>query len=145
LGICLKERRLVMDRVQLLKRLEVSWEALKASYAGLSQSEMTKPGVIGAWSVKEIIAHVTSWEEEALKHLPLIVADKRPPLYSATYGGIDAFNAQTIERKKRLSLSEVLRQRDKTHSRLLDFIQTVPEAHFEQHADRISKWRKKRF
>jgi len=91
---------------------------------------MVQPGVTGEWSVKDLIAHVTSWEEEALKHLPTILEGKRPPRYSVTYGGIDAFNAQVMAQKKTLSLAEVLRQRDETHRQLIDFLQRVPEEEF---------------
>jgi hypothetical protein len=111
-----------MDRSQLLKRLDRAWEALKASYVGLSDAELMEPGVTGAWSVKDIIAHVTWWEEEALTHLPLILAGGRPARYSVRYGGIDAFNAQMAEQKRKLSLSEVLQQRDDTHRRLNDVV-----------------------
>ncbi len=89
-----------------------------------------EPGVAGDWSVKDIIAHVTWWEEEALRHLPSIIAGQRPPRYSTTYGGIDAFNAMMAEQKRDLSLSEVLRQQDDTHRRLVEFIQSVPEEQF---------------
>jgi len=148
-----------LDRSQLLKRLDRAWEALKASYNGLSDSELLEPGVTGTWSVRDIIAHVTCWEEEALTHLPLILAGGRPPRYSVTYGGIDAFNAQKTEQKRNLSLSEVLQQRDETHRRLIDFIQSVPEdqiaretrfrrrlrldtySHYPKHAEAIRKWR----
>ena len=47
----------------------------------------------GGWSIKDIIAHVTTWEGEALTHLPRILAGEKSPRYSVTYGGIDAFNA----------------------------------------------------
>jgi hypothetical protein len=90
---------------------------------------MTEPGIAGAWSVKDILAHVTTWEEEALKYLPLIIEGRRPPRY-ITYGGIDAFNAQSTEQKRSLSLSDVLRQLDEVHSRLIDYIQSVPEEQF---------------
>jgi len=151
-----------MDRSQLVKRLDQAWEALEASYAGLSDSELMEPGVTGAWSVKDTIAHVTWWEEEALTQLPLILAGGQPPRYSATYGGIDAFNARMTEQKRNLSLSEVLRQRDDTHRRLLEFIHQVPEDHFVtetrfrrrlrldtyrhylEHAEPIRKWREQR-
>ena len=151
-----------MDRSGLLKRVDRAWEALKASYAGLSDAELMEPGVTGDWSVKDIIAHVTWWEEEALTHLPLILAGGRPPRYSVTYGGIDAFNAQMAEQKRKLSLSEALRQRDDTHRRLIDFIQSVPEdqivretrfrrrlrldtySHYPKHAEAIRKWRERR-
>jgi hypothetical protein len=121
-----------MDRQQLLNRLDKAWTALKESYAGLSDSQMTEPGVTGDWSVKEILAHVSVWEEEALKHLPLILQGGRPPRYSVTYGGIDAFNAQMMEQKRGLSLSDVLSQVDKTHRRLIDYIQAAPEEQFTQ-------------
>ncbi len=148
-----------MNKLQLLKRLEKAWEALKTSYKGLSDSELLESGVTGHWSVKDIIAHVTWWEEEALKHLPLIMSGRKPPRYSVAYGGIDAFNAQMTEQKRSLSLDEVLQQQDETHQRLIAFIQTVPEdqitletrfrrrlrldtySHYLKHAEAIRKWR----
>src|SRR5437899_11791305 len=89
-----------------------------------------EPGVTGAWSVRDILAHVTTWEEEALKHLPLIQKAGTPPRYSVRYGGIDAFNARRTEQKRSLSLSEVRAQLAATHGRLVDFIQSAPEQQF---------------
>ena len=119
-----------MDRQQLLNKIEQAWVALKDLYAGLPDSQLTEPGVIDNWSVKDNLAHVTTWEEEALKYLPLIVEGGTPPRYSALYGGIDAFNARRTEEKRRLSLSEVLSQLDATHRQLVDYVQSVPEEQF---------------
>jgi hypothetical protein len=93
---------------------------------------MMKSGVTGNWSVRDILAHVTTWEEEALKHLPLVLKGGRPPRYSVKYGGIDAFNALMTEQKKHLSLSEVLRQMDAKHRRLVNFIESVSEQEFRE-------------
>ena len=151
-----------MDKSQLLKRLDGAWQEFKESYAGLSDVELMEPGVMGAWSVKDIIAHVTSWEEEALTYLPLILDGGRPPRYSVTYGGIDAFNARMTELKSGLSLAEVLRQQDDAHRRLIDLIQGAPEDqfiretrfrhrirldtydHYPHHAKAIRHWREQR-
>jgi DinB family protein len=148
-----------MHRQQLLKRLDKAWGAFKASYAGLSDAQLTAPGVTGQWSVKDMIAHVTWWEEEALKHLPLILTGGRPPRYSTQYGGIDAFNAQMTERTRGLSLSDVLRQLEDTHRRLIDYVHSAPEeqftretrfrrrlrldtyGHYPKHAEAIRAWR----
>jgi hypothetical protein len=150
-----------VNRSQLLKRLDDAWKALQESSAGLSDSEMMEVGVTRAWSVKDIIAHVTWWEEEALKHLPIIVEGGRPPRYSVTYGGIDAFNAQKTMERKRLSLEDVLRQQEETHSRLLEYLESVPEeyfkgdtrfrrrlrldtyGHYSRHTEAIRRWRRK--
>jgi hypothetical protein len=118
-----------MDRQQLLKQLERSWAALKESYLGLSDSQLTEPGVVDTWSVKDILAHVTTWEEEALKYLPLYITGDRPPRY-IKYGGIDAFNAHMTAQKRDLALYDVLAQLDETHRQLLDYIRSVPEEHF---------------
>jgi hypothetical protein len=151
-----------MNRSQLLKRLDKAWRAFKESYAGLSDAELMEPGITEDWSVRDLIAHVTWWEQEALTHLPLILAGGKPPRYSVTYGGIDAFNAQQAELKRNLSLSEILQQQDETHRRLIDFIQTVPEdqfmgetrfrhrlrldtySHYPLHAEAIRQWREQR-
>src|SRR5262249_33762384 len=95
----------------------------------LSDSQLTKPGVAEDWSVKDILAHVTTWEEEALKYLPLIVAGGQPPRY-ATYGGLDAFNALRTEQKRSLSLADALKQQDEIHRQLIDYLQSVPEEQF---------------
>src|SRR5258708_14953950 len=96
-----------MDKQQLLKQLEKAWAGLEESYAGLLDSQLTEPGVMGTWSVKDILAHVTTGEEEALKYLPLIIKGGRPPRY-IQYGGIDAFNAKMPEQKCELAPSDAL-------------------------------------
>jgi len=151
-----------VTRERLLKRLDQAWGDLTQSYAGLSDAELLEPGVTGAWSVRDIIAHVTWWEEEALTHLPLILAGGRPPRYSVTYGGIAAFNATRTEQRKGLSLAAVLRQRDEVHRRLIALIEGAPEAqlegetrfrrrlrldaygHYPKHARAIRRWRELR-
>lgn len=119
-----------VNRKQLQQRIDKAWQEFNDSYAGLLDPQITEPGVTEGWSVRDIIAHVTTWEEEALRHLPTIMEGGRPPRYSTTYGGIDAFNALMTERKESLSLSEVRAQAAETHQRLIDFIEAVPEEHF---------------
>jgi hypothetical protein len=151
-----------MDRAQLLKRVETAWSAFKDSFADLPDSRLTEPGVTGDWSVKDILAHVSIWEDEAIKHLPHIIAGGTPPRYSVTYGGIDAFNAQMVAQRRALSLAEVLRQLDDTHQRLLDVVQQMPEeqitretrarrrlrldtySHYPIHTKAILEWRERR-
>jgi hypothetical protein len=151
-----------VDRRQLLRRIDRAWRDFQDSHAGLSNEQMLEPGVTGAWSVRDIIAHVTTWDEEALKHLPLVLKGGKLPRYSLTYGGIDAFNALVTEQKKDLSLPEVLRQMNDTHRRVLNLIESAPESqlkgetrfrhrlrldtygHYPKHAQAIRKWREKK-
>jgi len=151
-----------VNGTRLLRRLDHAWKALQESYAGLSEGELVEPGVTGTWSVKDIIAHVTWWEEEALAHLPVILAGGRPPRYSVAYGGIDAFNAKMTKQRRDLSLAEVLRHRDDVHRRLIVLVRSAPETqvtgetrfrrrlrldtygHYPKHAHAIRGWRERR-
>jgi hypothetical protein len=148
-----------MTTEQVLKRLEAAWKDFEQSYAGLSDSQLLTPDVTGRWSVRDIIAHVTWWEEEALKHLPLIREGGRPPRYLVKYGGIDAFNALMTEQRKELPLAEVLRQHDAVHARLVEYVRNAPEdlftretrfrrrlrldtfGHYPVHARAVRNWR----
>jgi len=119
-----------MKKEQLLKKLEQAWESFKDSYAGLPDKKMVESGVTGDWAVKDILAHVCWWEEEALKHLPHILQGGRLARYSVLYGGIDAFNTQMTQKMRHLTLSEVRKQLDETHRRLIEYLQGVPEEQF---------------
>jgi hypothetical protein len=151
-----------MDRLQLLRRLDLAWIGLRQSYEGLSDADLLEPDVTGRWSVRDIIAHVTTWEEEALAHVPRVLAGERPPRYSVRYGGIDAFNALTTERHRGLALADVLIRRDAVHSRLVRYVAGAAGellaqherarrrlrldtyGHYPKHARAIRAWRERR-
>ena len=146
---------------RILQRLDAAWSDFKASYAGLSRREHMIAGVQGDWSVRDILAHVTTWDEEALAHLPTVAAGGRAPRYSALYGGIDAFNAMVTERKRQLTLDEVLQQLEEVHQRLVAYVAAAPSelvdretrfrrrlrldayGHYPKHAKAIRAWRER--
>jgi uncharacterized protein (TIGR03083 family) len=148
-----------MNKMQLMGKLEQAWEAFKQSWAGLADDQMQEPGVVGDWSVKDILAHVTVWEEEALKYLPLIRQCGTPPRYADMYGGIDTFNAQMTERNRGLPLGEVLSHLEETHQQLVSYLETTPKemirtetrfrkrlrldtySHYPEHTRAILEWR----
>lgn len=150
-----------MTRQQLLGKIDKAWRDLADSYAGLLESRMLEKGVTCRWSVRDVIAHVTWWEEEGLKHLPAMAEGVRPPRYTDLYGGIDAFNALMTEQRSALSLAEVLRDSAETHVRLVDYLEHAPGelvasetpfrhrlrldtyAHYSKHAKAIREWRER--
>ena len=147
-----------MPHQKVLRRLDTAWTAFNESYAGLPDARLLEPTVVGNWSVKDILAHVNTWEDEAVKYLPVILQGGKPPRYVA-YGGIDAFNARMTEQKRDLSLQQVRRLLDETHRRLVDLIRSAPEdqlvgdtrfrrrlrldtyGHYPEHAQAIREWR----
>jgi DinB superfamily len=148
-----------VNRDRVLRRIDEEWTAFTASYHGLDETALLTPGVTGTWSIRDLIAHVTWWEEEALTHVPQLLEGGRAPRYSVLYGGIDAFNALMTERKSRLSLAQVFEEQAQTHQRLIALVKRVPESalagdsrvrrrlrldtygHYPKHADAIRRWR----
>ena len=74
--------------------------------------------------------HVRTWEEEALKYLPVIEKGERLPRYRDMYGGIDSFNAMTYDANKDLPLGTALANLEDTHKSLVLYLESVPEEQF---------------
>ena len=144
---------------RLLKAIDVAWAAFNASFAGLSNVQLEETGVVGDWSVKDLMAHVTVWENEALTDLPMIAEGHKPQTYAARYGGIDAFNAKMEQQWRGLSLRDVRQQLADTHEHLISYIRSVPRelldsksrfrrrlrldtyGHYPIHTEHIRAWR----
>lgn len=151
-----------MSIERLLGRLEHEWAAFTESYAGLSDSALVEGGLTGQWSVRDILGHITTWEEESLKALSLILEGERLPSYSRLYDSIDAFNGRERERKSSLSLEQVKEQLTSTHQQLLSFLAGIAEnvyrgdrrfqrrlrldtyGHYREHVEQIVAWRRQR-
>jgi hypothetical protein len=119
-----------MDKTKLLNRLEKAWTELREAFADLNEAQLTQPGVTGDWSVKDLLAHVATWDQEALHSLPMILEGRRPPRYKDLYGGIDAFNALKSSEKQVLSLAETIEHFERTHQSLVVMLLSLPEEHF---------------
>ncbi|MDQ2766149.1 MAG: DinB family protein [Gemmatimonadota bacterium] len=148
-----------MDTQQVLEKLDRAWKDFEESYAGLSNEQLLTPNVTGKWSVRDIIAHVTWWEEEALKHMPVILEGGKPERYSDKYGGIDDFNAIMTVKRSHLTVEEVLQQHNEVHEQLLAYVRAAPEelwaretkfrrrlrldtfGHYPVHTNAIKAWR----
>jgi uncharacterized protein (TIGR03083 family) len=147
-----------VNREQLYARIDRQWRAFNDSFDGLPDDVLVEPGVVEGWSVKDLMAHVATWDGEALKGLPIIMQSKRPP----RYGGVDNFNARQNEANARLSLDEARNRLAAGHQRLLDFLDGVDESwfttetrfrhrlrldtwgHYPEHTQAIIAWRKTR-
>ena len=148
-------------RERLMVTMARNWDALLASIEGLTDEAMVRPGVVEQWSVKDILAHITTWEEEGLHHLPTVAQGRKPLTYASKYGSLDGFNALKFEENQRRSLDEVLARLDETHARLLAYLDTVPDellhskerfrnrlkwdsySHYAMHANHIREWRER--
>jgi len=83
------------DKARLIKSLQAQRFMFEVSYESLTAAEMERPGVMGAYTVKALIAHVTAWD---VRGTAWIAAAGRGevlqiPLPGHTWADLDAINA----------------------------------------------------
>ncbi len=96
--------------------------------AGLSDEELERPATIGDgdWSAKDLIGHLATWEELALRTLEEFRAGVMPwmerpegPFSAPATGKVVVFNAREIERRREGPLARVVAEARSAHLELL--------------------------
>jgi hypothetical protein len=95
----------------------------------------------GEWSAKDLIGHISTWEEVAIRSLEEWRRGEMPwverndgPFTGPGNEAIDAINARTVEEKRRLSLEEVRRRGSETHRQLVNEIRSLSEEEWRAQA-----------
>src|SRR5688572_29093454 len=96
-----------LGRDRLIARLDEEWRAMLDAVEVVPEAALMQPGAVGEWSVRDVMAHISTWEREFLRALPVILEGRRLPHYSTLYGGINAFNAMEQEKAGGLSPAQV--------------------------------------
>ena len=58
-----------MNRKETLSAVSKTWQELKDAIALVPDDRLDETSVVGFWSVKDLIGHVTTWEDEAVQAL----------------------------------------------------------------------------
>jgi uncharacterized damage-inducible protein DinB len=93
---------------------------LLAALNGLSEDEMARPAAVGRWSVRDVLAHILAWDEEAATRLELLAAGRPQDFARITNEEeLEAWNASAHERYAGLALAEVMRRLEAVQGRIL--------------------------
>ena len=99
-----------MNKDELLDALEDEREKLIEAIDDLSDEVMLEQGVIGEWSVKDILAHLNAWEAELIKLLWHVRQGQKPATAQMQEAEVDARNqvyfVQSRERPLELVLTD---------------------------------------
>lgn len=118
------------SKATILKRLQAERRRLEQNISSLSQADMLQPGVVGDWSIKDVLAHLADWEA----HMPAWVEAARlgspvdTPEPGLTWKQLDIFNERVYERHRQQPLDEVLEYFHTTHNQFMSMVEAMPEA-----------------
>jgi len=156
-----------MKPSELLTRLHESRSELEAALAGLTDAQLTTPGAMDDWTVKDVLAHLTAWEVELvtllgrwqLGHKPNPLPDddqavarlnakwhkdyQERPL-ARVLADWGAVRQQTLRQVERLKDTDLTTPRKWLHGETLaDTIKSETFEHEAEHLPNLLDWRRK--
>lgn len=106
------------ERRRLLGELELERKQLTRNVETCRIRDIDRP-FIGAWSLKDIVGHIASWEAEKVTAIRDLREGRRPALLDFDEANLDRWNADHVERKRDLTFWSVLDQLKAGRARLL--------------------------
>jgi hypothetical protein len=97
-----------MTKFELLNQIRNERGYLEKTLARLTLAQMLIPGVDGRWSVKDALAHISTWERWMIRWTNSLLQGKKPETPEAW--NVDQMNEETYKRVKEIPLAEVLEE-----------------------------------
>ena len=115
------------SKTDLLSAIENERGALDTYLETLSPEEMTTPGVVGEWSVKDVLAHLFEWEQMVLGWYRTGLRGEIPELPAPGYkwNQTPALNQMIYEKHRNRPLGDVLAHFKASHAEILGAIQKL--------------------
>jgi uncharacterized damage-inducible protein DinB len=93
----------------------------------LPEREWDIPGACGAWSVKDIMAHLTSYEELLVDVLSTFLTDEPTPLLDKFKDKSVDFNKTEIEARQYLTAQQVMNEYEEAQLHSSDLLVQIPQ------------------
>lgn len=157
-------------KAALLTSITLNRRRLENDLAALSDADLQQPNVVGIWSIKDVLAHIASWEQRFMEWYRAgkrgDPSGKLEPNLSQEI--VDRMNQECYERDRRLSLAETRTLFDTSYRDtravieamsedeifrvgyyawtgkwpLLAYLRANTDGHYAEHAEQIEAWRK---
>ncbi len=159
-----------MEKTEILAALKSEREKFMDTIDGLSAEAMREPGVVGKWSVKDIVSHISQWEAEMVRLLFEASQGQKPTTIHFSEKETDIVNSEWQQeaasrplervmadfqavRKQTIRRVEGLSQQDLSDPNRYPWLRGQPLEnwiagdsfdHEAEHAAQIREWRSKR-
>ncbi len=114
-------------RREAVRRIRASRGSTLAFLATLPRREILRPRTQDRWSVKDVMAHLMSCDEETVRRFRLIAHGRGDRIHwFHDMADADRFNARTVGRARRLGLPALLRRMDRARADLITWLERLP-------------------
>jgi uncharacterized damage-inducible protein DinB len=119
----------MLTLAQALEQLNNTRTELLDAIHGIDQAALDRKGVLGAWSIKNMLAHIAAWEAWVVQALPARLASgTTPPDLAQRLVDEDASNAEEVAEREELTPDEQLMELERNRAELLVFVHGLDEA-----------------
>jgi hypothetical protein len=122
---------------EVVEKANKALENLLGAVESLPAETHSVPKAIGEWSIKDMLAHLIAWEEEAARAFEIwkigVEADW------SHIKDIDEFNAQSVKDRRKVSFSKVLEQLQLVHGGIIDNLKTVSDSEYSRRGG-VPRW-----
>jgi hypothetical protein len=157
-------------KAELLDGTRAEHARLEAALAEISEEAMLQPGVVGEWSIKDMLAHISDWEQRFLRWYRAGQRGEIPerPEPGLTWNDLDLLNQRIYEKHHARSLPDVRAAFDASYRELISAVEAMSEPelftvghfawtgdypllialranadqHYAEHTDQIEAWRR---
>lgn len=122
-------------KTQIVKRLYDERRRLEQNIELLSKEDMLRHGVVGSWSVKDILAHLADWQAR----MPVWITQARhgefveTPAPGLTWQQLSILNQRIYEAHRNKSLTEVIKYFHETFDNFMNMVEAMPEEEIMKH------------
>ena len=126
-----------------VRRMKVSRAATLTFVARLPKPEILRPRTQDQWSVKDVLAHLLTCDEETVRRLRLIERGRADRIaWFESMAHADRFNARSVARARRVGLPTILRRMAQVRADLIRRLERLPVGALRDrsHAYPVTEW-----
>ncbi len=118
-------------KAKALADLAAAHVGFKETVRGIPEDRLSEP-MHGEWSAKDLIAHVSSWNEVTALDMRRLARGHVPCLAAFREADVDEWNAFLMRPRKLFPVSQVMAELEGCYDALAEALAAAPQAMFEQ-------------
>ena len=115
---------------ETLAALDDRYNALHALVGGIDEPHGTWQGVVGSWSVVNVLQHIDGWLVEMGEGLQRLARGERAMREGADYSNADAWNAKFVEVRGDQSMAQALAAFERSHAAFRAAAAAIPDERY---------------
>jgi uncharacterized protein (TIGR03083 family) len=128
-----------ISKAEMMGNIHRERHLFEEALSKLKQDDMLKPTLAGGWTVKDVLAHLISWEQLMVKWINISLEGGSPADRPQDDADIDRMNAEIYADNQNRDLVGILREFKFSHEQALQVIEGLSEDDLNE-PDRFACW-----